>query len=37
MSQWMDKKLYGAIGGSAFQYFDSIILDYRKELAYFEK
>lgn len=37
MSQWMDKKIYGAIGGSAFKYFDSIILYYRNELAYFKK
>lgn len=37
MSQWTDQKIYGAIGGSAFKYFDSIILDYRNEIAFFEK
>lgn len=37
MSQWMDQEVQGAIGGSAFQYFDSIVLDYNKRLAYFNK
>lgn len=37
MSQWMDETVYGAIGGSCFKYFETIILDYRKEWAYFER
>lgn len=34
MSQWTDKPVYGALGGSAFQYF-RIIVDYPKEIAEF--
>ncbi|UVI29416.1 hypothetical protein [Paenibacillus spongiae] len=34
MSQWMDKQVEGALGGSVFQYF-RITLDYPNELAYF--
>ena len=37
MSQWMDQTVNGAIGGSGFQYFKSIIIDYQEGLAYFEK
>ncbi|MEO0472667.1 MAG: hypothetical protein AAF206_23830 [Bacteroidota bacterium] len=36
MSQWMDQPIVGALGGSAFRYLD-ILLDYRTELAYFQK
>lgn len=35
MSQWMDETVYGAIGGSCFQYFSSLIIDYPSEQAYF--
>ncbi|OJJ23043.1 hypothetical protein BKI52_01440 [marine bacterium AO1-C] len=37
MSQWMDQKIVGAIGGSGFQYFQTIIVDYNQERAYFKK
>lgn len=37
MSQWMDQKIQGAIGGSCFQYFQTIIVDYQQEQAYFKK
>ncbi|MBI1769280.1 MAG: hypothetical protein HYR67_12990 [Bacteroidetes bacterium] len=36
MSQWMDKKIVGAVGGSAFQYF-KITVDYPNALAKFEQ
>jgi hypothetical protein len=36
MSQWMDKKIHGALGGSIFQYFQ-ITVDYPNAMAYFEK
>lgn len=36
MSQWMDRKVEGAIGGSAFRYF-RITLSYPEALAVFEK
>lgn len=35
MSQWMDKSIEGALGGSIFQYF-SITVDYPEEKAYFK-
>jgi len=34
MSRWMDETVYGAVGGSAFQYF-RIIVDYPNEKAIF--
>lgn len=34
MSRWMDKTIYGAVGGSALQYF-RIIIDYPNEKAVF--
>ena len=37
MSQWMDQKIVGAVGGSCFQYFQTIIVDYHQERAYFKK
>jgi len=37
MSQWMDQTIHGAVGGSCFQYFNTIVVDYKKELAYFRK
>lgn len=37
MSKWMDETIHGAIGGSCFQYFSTLIIDYPKELAYFQK
>ncbi|MEN0051923.1 MAG: hypothetical protein AAF806_32960 [Bacteroidota bacterium] len=37
MSKWMDETIHGAIGGSCFQYFSTIVVDYPKELAYFQK
>lgn len=36
MSQWMDKKVEGAIGGNALQHF-RITVDYPKAIAVFEK
>jgi hypothetical protein len=36
MSKWMDKEVVGAIGGSAFKYFN-IIVDYPNQRADFEK
>ncbi|MDN4165509.1 hypothetical protein QWY31_08355 [Cytophagales bacterium LB-30] len=36
MSQWMDQTVYGALGGSAFQYF-TITVDYPNARAKFEK
>jgi len=36
MSQWMDEPIEGAIGGSAFQYFKQILIDYEEERVYFE-
>lgn len=36
MTQWMDKRIEGALGGSAFQYF-RITVDYPDEMAYFER
>lgn len=36
MSQWMDKRIEGALGGSAFQYC-RISVDYIGERAYFER
>lgn len=36
MSQWMDKKIEGALGGSALQYF-KITVDYPRGLALFEQ
>lgn len=36
MSQWMDKRVEGALGGSALKYF-SIIIDYPNSTAYFKK
>lgn len=36
MSQWMDQKVEGAIGGSFFKYFESIIIDYNEGKAYFD-
>ena len=37
MSQWMDETIHGAIGGSCLQYFSTVLIDYNKSLAYFEK
>lgn len=37
MSQWMDEPIKGAIGGSCFQYFSTILIDYPKELLWMEK
>jgi len=37
MSQWMDQQIVGAVGGSCFQYFQTIIIDYNQEQAYFKK
>lgn len=34
MSQWMDKRVEGALGGSLFKYF-SIIVDYPNSIAHF--
>ena len=36
MSQWMDERVDGAIGGSALHYFN-IVVDYPNEVAIFEK
>ncbi len=36
MSQWMDKTVYGALGGSALQYL-RVTVDYRNAMAYFER
>lgn len=36
MSQWMDRKVYGALGGSALQYF-RLTVDYPDAKAYFER
>ena len=36
MSQWTDKKVHGALGGSAFRFF-RITVDYPNAIAYFEK
>lgn len=36
MSQGMDNRIEGALGGSLFKYF-SIIIDYRKSTAYFKR
>ena len=36
MVQWMHKKVEGALGGSALQYF-RITVDYRRGLAFFGK
>ena len=36
MSQWMDKKVHGALGGSALRFF-RITVDYPNAIAYFEK
>ncbi|MEL6257204.1 MAG: hypothetical protein AAFR87_34740 [Bacteroidota bacterium] len=36
MSQWMDKPIEEAIGGSCFKYFSRLIVDYPEEKAYFE-
>jgi len=36
MSQWTDKKVYGALGGSALQYF-RVTIDYPSGCAYFER
>lgn len=36
MSQWMDKKVHGALGGSALQYF-RVTIDYPSAIAYFER
>lgn len=35
MSQWMDEIVEGAIGGSTFQYFSNITIDYSAEKAFF--
>ncbi|MEL6845860.1 MAG: hypothetical protein AAFP02_21850, partial [Bacteroidota bacterium] len=37
MSQWMDQPIEGAIGGSAFQYFKTVLIDYPAEKAWFER
>lgn len=37
MSQWMDKPVSGAIGGSSLKYFRSIIIDYKKRFALFQQ
>ncbi|MEM0994156.1 MAG: hypothetical protein AAGI49_14045 [Bacteroidota bacterium] len=37
MSQWMDEPIQGAIGGSCFQYFSTILLDYQAELVLIEQ
>lgn len=37
MSQWMDEKIEGAIGGSAFKYFSNITIDYNADKIYFEQ
>ena len=36
VSQWMDKNVHGALGGSAFKFF-RITVDYPNATAYFEK
>ena len=36
MSRWMDRRIEGAVGGSAFRYF-RITLDYPNAVAEFEK
>lgn len=36
MSQWMDRRIEGALGGSALKYF-GVTLDYPRAVAYFEK
>jgi len=36
MSQWMDKQISGALGGSVFKYF-SIMIDYPSAVAYFKQ
>lgn len=37
MSQWMDKTVQGAVGGSCFQYFSSVVIDYKSEQVFFKK
>ncbi len=37
MSKWMDKPIVGAVGGSCFQYFNAMIIDYKAEKALFRK
>lgn len=37
MSKWMDRTIVGAIGGSCFQYFKTLVVDYNQERAYFER
>jgi len=37
MSQWMDKEVAGAIGGSALKHFRTILIDYQKDLLYLQK
>ena len=34
MSKWMDQQIQGALGGSAFQYFSRILIDYREGKIY---
>ena len=37
MSKWMDRTIEGAIGGSCFKHFESVIIDYPNEKALFLK
>jgi len=36
MSQWMDQPVQGAVGGSCFKYFGSVVVDYVVRKGYFE-
>jgi hypothetical protein len=36
MSQWMDQPVQGAVGGSCFKYFESVVVDYVVRKGYFE-
>ena len=37
MSQWMDKPVQGAVGGSCFRHFESVVVDYVARKAYFQR
>ncbi len=37
MSQWMDQPVQGAVGGSCFLHFESMVVDYVARKAYFQR
>jgi len=37
MSQWMDQPVEGAVGGSCFRHFESVVVDYVARKAYFQR